>query len=422
MLAELMQSLLEDFHDKLKLFKDDIIREATFPTVSNKILVAIGMRRTGKTCFLLQHIKLLLEHDVQLSQILYINFEDDRLYPLTSEKLGSLVDAFYTIYPENHDRISYLFLDEIQNVENWAVTVRRFFDSKNIRIFLSGSSSKLLSTEIATSLRGRSLSTEIWPYSFSEYLCAKKNNIIKKPFGKKGLDKLKKIFNLYLNEGGFPEIIDYENGDQVSTLQEYVNVVIFKDIIERHKISNVQLIRYLIKIILMNPGTTLSVNKLFNDLKSQGFSLSKTTIHEYLGYIEEAYLAFTVPLYATSVRKSQSNPKKIYAIDTGLVNAYNLSFTRHSGHLFENFIFLHLKRLKHEIYYYLTNSRNEVDFLTKSKDGKLNLYQVAWNVEDPKTLEREMRALREAENELKIKGKLITPENYLTDFVNQKET
>src|SRR3990167_4895101 len=191
MLTQLMKSLLEEFHDKLASFQDDVTREAAFPNVSNKILVAIGMRRTGKTSFLFQNIKSLLEKKVPLNQILYINFEDDRLYPLTQEKLGKLIDAFYTIYPDNHDNVSYLFLDEIHNVDNWAVTVRRFFDSKKVRIYLSGSSSKLLGTEIATSLRGRSLATEIWPLNFSEFLqCGVEKNIIKKPFGKKGADKL----------------------------------------------------------------------------------------------------------------------------------------------------------------------------------------------------------------------------------------
>lgn len=422
-MEKLMQSLLEDFHAKLNSFQDGIVRETAFPNASNKILVAIGMRRTGKTYFLFQEIKKLINNKIPLSRILYINFEDDRLYPLTEKKLGELIDSFYTIYPDNHDNLCYLFLDEIHNVDNWAVTIRRFFDTKQVRIFLSGSSSKLLSTEIATSLRGRSLATEIWPFSFSEFLkCTTDENFIQKPFGKKGHDKLGKYFETYMNQGGFPEIIDNEPTDQVSILQEYVNVVILKDIVERHKITNIDLIRYLIKIILMNPGTSFSSNKLFNDLKSQGYALSKVTIYEYLNYIEEAYLAFMVPLYSSSIRKSQTNPKKIYAIDMGLINAYHLSFNKNWGHNFENFIFLNLKRQKHEIYYYLTENRNEVDFVTKSRDGKLNLYQVAWDINDPKTLEREMRALREAEKELGVKGKLITPQNYLSEFVEEKLT
>ncbi len=420
--VELVQSLLEEFRDMINTYEDSVKREASLPKVTNKILVTIGMRRTGKTYFLLQYITDLLKNGIPLNRILYVNFEDERLYPLTQDKLGKLIDAFYTLYPDNHDNICYLFLDEIQNVENWQVTIRRFFDTKKVRIFLTGSSAKLLSKEIATSLRGRSLSTEIWPYSFSEFLLAIKADVIKQPFGKKSLDKLTSQFHHYLEYGGFPEIVNYEHRDRINTLQDYVNVVIFKDIVERYNITNINLIRYLIKIFIKNAGTSFSVNKQFNDLKSQGFALSKMTIHEYLGYIEDAYLAFTVPLYSESIRKTQTNPKKIYAIDTGLINAYNLSFTKNMGHIFENLIFLDLKRKGHEIYYYLTKNRNEVDFLSKDSYGKMHLFQVAWDVSDPETMEREIRALSEAEKELNIKGKLITPSNYLSDFVEQMQS
>lgn len=415
---ELIKTLILEFHEKLSTFHLLIKRDIKFPDIANKILVAIGMRRTGKTHFVFQHIQSLLQKNVSQNHILYINFEDDRLYPLDAKKLGELIDSFYTLYPDNHNHLCYLFLDEIQIVENWAVTVRRLFDSKNVRIFLSGSSSKLLSTEIATSLRGRSLATEIWPFSFSEFLVAKQAKKIEGPAGRKTMDQLQKYFLDYLNQGGFPEVLNYDLPHRTDVLQEYVNVVILKDIIERHNITNIQLIRYLIKTILKNAGCTISITKLFRDLKSQGYAVGKMTLHDYLSYIEDAYLAFTVPLYSESIRKTNSNPKKIYAIDTGLVNAYNLDSNHNMGHLFENFIFLHLRRERHEIFYYLTENRHEVDFVSKSRDGKMHLYQVCWDSTDKATLDREMRALHEAEKELKIKGKLITPENFLTDFVD----
>src|SRR5205807_1805498 len=141
--------------------------------------------------------------------ILYINFEDDRLLPLHHQKLAKLVDAFYSLYPENHDRKCYLFFDEIQNVEDWPIVIRRFHDSKNVEIFLTGSSAKLLSKEIATTLRGRTLATEIWPYSFQEFLRAKKIVIDTHLFGKRVKDALTKHFLAYLSEGGFPEVLSY---------------------------------------------------------------------------------------------------------------------------------------------------------------------------------------------------------------------
>ncbi len=172
-----------------------------------------------------------------IKQAFYINFEDDRLLPLDQQKLAKLVDSFYSLYPENHDRKCYLFFDEIQNVEDWPVVVRRLHDSKNVEIFLTGSSSKLLSKEISTSLRGRSLSIEIWPYSFSEFMRAKKINIDCSLYDQKTLDKLGHVFHQYLLCGGFPEVSDLDLDERRQTLQEYLDVVIYRDIIERPMVS-----------------------------------------------------------------------------------------------------------------------------------------------------------------------------------------
>ena len=157
-----------------------IPREITLPSIPNKINVIIGMRRTGKTYFLLQEIKIF--EIKRLSQVLYLNFEDDRLLPLTAPKLGELIDAFYSLHPENHDKTCYFILDEIQNVPQWEITIRHFLDTKKVNIKLTGSSAKLLSKEIATSLRGRSIATEMWPFSFKEYLIAQKIEPPKKTF------------------------------------------------------------------------------------------------------------------------------------------------------------------------------------------------------------------------------------------------
>ena len=173
-------------------------RQAKFPAVENKIKVAIGMRRTGKTYFIFQKIAALIQEGVLLTDILYINLEDDRLLPLNRDKLARLLEGFYSTYPKNHERKCYLFLDEIQVVEDWAIVIRRFFDTKQVEIYLTGSSAKLLSKEIATSLRGRSLATEIWPYDFGEYLIATNNPIDKTGYGSKKRDQLMYAFRQYL--------------------------------------------------------------------------------------------------------------------------------------------------------------------------------------------------------------------------------
>lgn len=489
-LTFLLNTLHEEFVNKLQQIKNDFTRPIQFPIAENKIKVAIGMRRTGKTHFLLKQAQQLLDEQIPSSRILYINFEDDRLLPMDYKRLGKMIDTFYTLHPENHDKLCYIFLDEIQNVAQWAITIRRIFDTKKAQIYLTGSSAKLLSKEIATSLRGRSITTEIWPYSFNEYLNV--NNIsIDKIIGQKTMDKLKQDFRNFLKNGGFPETlsfemieqetrnkivhnilgnIDYQKTpsfkinqkaiekkiqtlsdkktikkimqhvqlhewtanviknirypeilplnpiDKIRILQDYVNVVVCKDVIERYKLTNTILIKYMIKFLLRNIGCQFSITKFLNDLKSQGIPASKSTIYNYLNYLEDAYLLFTVSLYNESLRKVQSNPKKIYAIDTGLINAYNTTFTANLGHLFENLVYIELRRQGHEVFYYLTKNRYEVDFLTKSPKGKMHLFQVVWDYSDKNTMQRETRALKEAEEELEIKGKIITPESFITDI------
>jgi hypothetical protein len=416
-MLDLLKALLEEFQTKLAAFSDGTPREAKLPQLPNKISVAIGMRRTGKTYFLLQIIAKLLQDQMPLSRVLYLNFEDDRLYPLNQQQLGQLLDSFYSLYPENHHQECYLFLDEIQNVTGWQLVVRRYFDTKRVRIYLTGSSAKLLSKEIATSLRGRSLATEIWPFSFNEFSAAHQYPALQGPYGRISLDTLTLRLRNYLDQGGFPEVIHFNQEERQQTLQDYVNVVVFRDVIERHNITNITLVRYLVKALLKNVGSLFSVHKFHNDLKTQGIAVGKTTIHHYLSYIEDAYLAFTVPLYSESLRKTHANPRKIYAIDSGLAHACTFGFSENIGHYFENLVYLDLRRAGHEVYYYLTKNRKEVDFLSRDLYGKLYLFQVCWNMDDAETQQREMTALKEAEQELKITGICVTPHTYFSEFL-----
>lgn len=394
------------------------IREATFSNLSNKIDVTLGMRRTGKTYFLLQQMQKLLENEsVPWQRCLYVNFEDDRLLPCSQSKFREILESFYKYYPENHEHVCYLFLDEVQNVEGWSLVLRRFLDTKKIKIYISGSSAKLLSKEIATELRGRSFPTEIWPFSFSEYLNAKKVTFDTTLFGQKNKDLFSHLLSNYLNEGGFPEVMFINDSEKrTQLLQDYVELVVMRDIIERHNIKNIQTIKYIIKILLKNIGCSFSVNKLFNDLKSQNVSVTRGLLYDYIGYIEDAYLIFNIPLYNESIRKVHVNPKKTYAVDTGLIKAFSFSLNQNHGHLFENLVFLDLKRQKNKIYYYLTEQKYEVDFLVETLKGERKLLQVVWDTTDKTTLERETRALKTAEQELKIKGELITPEVFIKQY------
>ncbi len=403
-----------ELNDKLQKLKEMVPREAKFPEAPGKIKVAMGMRRSGKTYFVYQHILRLIDQGVDPASIFYVNFEDDRLLPLDHQLLARLVDAFYALYPINHERKCYLFLDEIQNIENWPLVIRRIHDTKDAEIFLTGSSAKLLSKEIATSLRGRSLAIEIWPYSFAEFMKAKNAQIDQSLYDKKTQDNLAHLFHYYLSDGGFPEVVSFDTGVRQKVLQEYLDIAVYRDIIERHDIKNPSLIKYMILSLIHNVGKPFSVNKFYNDVKAKGYSVGKESLYEYINYIEDAYLSFSVSLYDRSIRKVQANPKKVYAIDSGMVRSTTLDYESNLGRLFENIIYLELRRQGYKVSYYLTEERYEVDFLIQTGQGQKKLLQVVWKIDEALTLEREKRALKAAMKELKVDGELITLDSYLS--------
>jgi uncharacterized protein len=241
------------------------------------IKVAVGMRRSGKTYFMFQTIREIVSKGVSLENILYINFEDDRILPLDYKAMGQMIDSCYTLHPNNHNCCCYLFLDEVQNIPGWPLVLRRILDTKNIQIYVTGSSEKLLSKEIATSLRGRSLSIEILPYSYEEYLIPHSLPSLSKPLGKKALDFQKSYLLDYFRIGGFPGVQFLPSSEHLATLQSYVETVIFRDIIERHQITNIALLKYFISFLLKNISSPFSVNKFFHTIKSQGYKASKDT-------------------------------------------------------------------------------------------------------------------------------------------------
>jgi uncharacterized protein len=414
----ILETLQEEFQAAIKLTENSIPRHYKFPEAKNIIKVAIGMRRSGKTYFLFQTIRQLLSENVPLDQILYINFEDDRILPINHKEMGRLIDTWYALNPDNHNHCCYLFLDEVQNIDKWHLVLRRIQDTKNIQIYVTGSSAKLLSKEIATSLRGRSLSIEILPYNYLEYLTAHNLNPPSKPFGQKMLDHQRSYLLDYFHIGGFPGIQSMPSNEQLDTLQNYVETVIFRDIIERHQISNIALMKYFINFLLKNISAPFSINKFYNDIKSQGYKVGKDTLYSYLNYLEDAFLVFAVPIFSESLRHTQTTPKKIYAIDNGLSVANTFNLSENLGKLFENQVYLDLRRQGKKIFYYQTSDGYEIDFITQDNANKHEILQIVWNANDPATFDRENRALNQAKKELGFPGKIIDYATYLRKFIS----
>ena len=398
-MKESFKRIITDFHEKK--FPPTIRREIQIPLDTNKIVSLVGVRRSGKTSIIYQLIEKLRESQDPTS-IVYINFEDDRIFPLQLSHLDDLIEAYYELHPAKRKAGVYLFFDEIQNVENWELFVRRIYDNLNVRIFITGSSSKLLGAELATSLRGRTITYEIFPFSFSEFLAFRGIEI--NLYSSQSLSYIVNAFDAYIHQGGFAETIDVLPDIRSRILRDYADLIIYKDIVERHGIQNLTLMKHLVKYCFTNMATAASMTKLYNDYKSQGFRLGKDTLFEYFSYLSDAYAVFSVPVFRNSVREEQRNPKKIYAIDNGFKSIFDASLSADYGKLYENAAFLHLRRKSKEVYYFL--QKQEVDFYCKIESDQF-IVNVCYDINDPQTRNRELRGLSEALNFFQL------PQGYL---------
>lgn len=375
-----------------------IERECRLPKIPNKAYAIIGMRRTGKTYFLYQTMQRCLEQGVARSRLVYFNFEDERLSDMTLNDLHWISDEYFVMFPENRSGKVHFFFDEIQLVEGWEKYVRRLMDAENVQVYVSGSSAKMLSREIASSMRGRAVEAAIYPYSYREFLKAQNIDIPRShlKINKQMRSLLENQLQKYLAVGGFPEAQGLTPPDRHLLLQGYVNAVLFRDIVDRFNITNIGVLKKLIRHLLRNPGSPFTVNKFYNQLKSQGIRVAKTTLHEYLDHLQDAFLVRTIHIYTQSERKRMVNPVKPYVIDTGLAASYSLMREPDIGHLLENCVFMELCRRHVQTAYLNTPSGYEVDFVAVSLNGTVEAIQVSTDISEPVTRERECRALYEA--------------------------
>jgi hypothetical protein len=397
----ILEHIIGDFQERA--LPQPTRRDVTVPMLPGKADTLIGMRRTGKSWRIFQAMNELLATGAAKETLLYINFDDERLYPLTTDDLQRIPETFFRLYPENKHRRCHFFFDEIQNVTGWERFVRRLLDTENAHITLTGSSARLLSREIATTLRGRSLATEIFPFSFREALRhqGEDDTLVKRP-GTARRALLANRLRGYLETGGFPEVQGIEVPYRVRILQEYVDVVILRDVVERHGIGNLAPLRYLIRHLLGAPACAFSINRFHNDLKSQGIACGKNSLHDYLAHLEDAYLVQSIHVDSRSERQRQVNPRKVYPIDTGLAQAFRHGPGMDRGRLLETLVFLDLRRRGMKIAYFRSEQGYEVDFLARSGQGETLAIQVVETIADPSTRQRELRALEAAMLERKL--------------------
>ena len=402
---ETLRTMILDFQESR--LQTGVPRRVRIETVAGKATVCIGVRRGGKSTLLFQVIERLLADGVSHRNVLYLNFFDDRLHGLGPSTLALIPEAYYSIYPEKQDAETvYCFFDEIQAVVGWEPFVDRLLRTARCRIYLTGSSAQLLSREIATQMRGRALSWELFPFSFREFL------------DYRGIDSdgalstrrrllVRKGFDEYWERGGFPEVAGTGAALRVKIHQEYFHTILHRDLVERHDVSHPRAVADLARRLIDSTACLYTVNSLTGYLKALGHRVPKAAVSDYLEWFEDAYFLFTVRIFDASLARRNTNPKKIYCVDHALVASVSAQILINSGHLLENLVFVTLRRSHQEIYYYKTRNGREVDFVVPRRRGRPMLVQVCESLVDPATRRRETVALSEAMGELGVTGGTI---------------
>jgi predicted AAA+ superfamily ATPase len=400
-MKDVLKSIIVEFQQRElpELSQRKMIVDCSLPI----IVSLVGARRSGKTFLLYQTMKDLASRGIPRQNMLFLNFEDERL-TLQTKDLDLILQAFSELYPDKMLSDCYFFFDEIQNVDGWEKFIRRIFDNISKHIFITGSNAKILSTEIADSLRGRTLTYTVFPLNFLEYLgfMGIAYDLIH-PQKRARLIYSAEQFIMY---GGFPEVIQFAKDVRMKVLQSYFNTMIYRDIVERYKVNDVQLLKFFIKKLFANISKPLSINRIYNDLRSLGYKVSNNYLYEYEHYACAVFLGVSIPKFDFSEIKQEKSDKKMYAIDTGLLSAVEFILSENRGKLLENTVLLELVKAEYEVFYF--KEKYECDFVVRK--GKILLpVQVSWQIEDEQTQNREVRGLREVCQKINVqKAQIVT--------------
>ena len=391
---ELFKSLIALSQAELPF--ERIEREIDLPVQPELIITVPGVRRAGKSSLLMLAVNKLLASGVKREQILWVNFDDERLDRMPTEELDEVLQAYREMYPDIELKDVYMFFDEIQNIDGWDLFVLRVFKSYCRNVYVTGSNAKLLSSEISTALRGWTLDYEMLPLSFREFCRFK------------GIDahsyleseKAKRYAEMeeYIHGGGFPKVVlSTDKSMKLRLLQGYFNTMFFRDLAERHAIKNIEALRYFLKRVMQNLTKTTSINAIANDMRSNGVSVSKDDLYNWADWAVEAYLFVRYPKYSRSLVKENQSLRKYYVIDTGMRQAVLMPQSEDKGKLLENIVALELFRRRgadRKMFYW--QDGRECDFVVQREEHVEELIQVTWDIEDEDTRKREIDGIKEA--------------------------
>ena len=363
---------------EIRFNRDDVSRMRYVRMYNDKEIVVIsGVRRCGKSTFLAELRSLLPEKHF------YLNFDDDRLMRFTVEDFQPLLELFMMNYGDQKT----CYFDEIQNVEGWERFVNRLYEA-GYKIYITGSNAKMLSRELGTYLTGRFYRTEIFPFSYREFLDFKKVKVTDEMiFSTRGKAKLYTLYNEYFNNGGFPAFLKSGNNQYLKSLYESI---IYKDVLVRNKLTNEKEILELVYFLVTNVAKTFSYNSLAQII---GVS-SSSTVKSYLEYLQDTYLIFLVPKFDFSLKKQIQNAKKVYFIDNAMVKQLGFRFSEDSGRMLENMVYIELRRRQKEVFYH--RMKKECDFVIREGATITEAYQVTNIFENISSKKRELEGLYEA--------------------------
>ena len=378
-------------------------RELRLEPTLNFVTAIIGPRRAGKTYLIYEFIK---EKRLKPEDYLFVNFEDEDVLGFKREDLLKSPYLSKELYGKEPD---YLFFDEIQNLKDWERLVYTLYEKKKYKIAITGSSSKLLSKEIATFLRGRALPLTVMPLSFAEALKSKGISL-SQPLSSEKISGIKYELSSYLINGGFPDIV-FGNIRPPQFFKQYLDLVIFKDIIERFGIRNTPVIRLLISSILSAFSKEFSISKQYKTLKSNGINVSQKTVYLYSQLFEDSFFCFFVPRFSASLRKSSLSVKKVYLNDNGFVS---ISGGNERGRQMENVVFLELLRKKdnYDVFYWKDYQQRKVDFVISTNNKVIHLIQVTYISHKDELESREITSLLRASEELHCSDLLVITWDY----------
>lgn len=387
----ILQSVISD-QKALKWEPLAIKRQHISIVEDDSVVVISGIRRCGKTT-LLQAIRA-----KNKEQDYYLNFDDERLIHFKVEDFQMLLELF----GERYGKQKTFYFDEIQNITGWERFVRRLHDYGN-KVYITGSNASMLSKELGTHLTGRYQQIELYPFSFLEYL--KLNEIDIHSLDHFNTDDkvvLKAAFNDYFLLGGFPAFLKSKNTEYLKSLYESV---LYRDVMVRNGITSEQELLELMFFVTSNTSKLISYNSLAKVIGVK----NATTVKQYLGFLQDAYMLNLVPKYDVSVKKQLHNPKKVYGIDLGLMRQLSFQHSDDQGRLLENLVFLELKRQTKTVYYH--HNKSECDFVIKEKNSITQAIQVCWSMHDNKTKQREINGLLDAMTAYQLKEGLILTED-----------